>query len=582
MICVTQLATIIETLNANEDVCFCKVEIFSSRYISVYEGTIGSKWVIKIAFPPYFPVQLPDIYVNSAPVGTLHIGSDGKLCLFNKSSILLDTANPVGIVSECISTALDILSLCPGTQEYLSELKKEFSAYWDNNCKICIYCSLEMDEIEFAEIPILKVSNVLYVISHSIIESKRLLHDVLRISNTDADAEGKALVVRLRDDADLLSPFKKLSWQAFTNYLKRNVTKSASKKLSAYICRQHKNQNKRREIIVAIFPNGDNALIFGFATDFQLLSKPMISIPNASYQAAIKRIDYDYMTKRSGAESRLQNKHVLLLGCGSVGGFIANNLCQLGITKLDLVDDDILLLDNVHRHFLGADAARSKGSRNKADLLGNTLSNKYIHVEIDTLSYVDRDVASIFFSSNRWNNYDLIISALGEPTINLEINRRLRDAESNTPFITCFNEPYGIGGHVIALNLSHSQDSCLQCLYTLGDDDGMGFRGSFVESGQSFEMSLSGCAGTFVPYSSLDSQQTALHVARTAIKVLMGQISYNCLISWKGDATTLVDLGFRTSNRFQTLESDVTVVDNLKNENCYVCSPKRHGDQNDI
>lgn len=284
-------------------------------------------------------------------------------------------------------------------------------------------------------------------------------------------------------------------------------------------------------------------------------------------QINLIRRDYDFLLSRCSAVPSLKNRRILLLGCGSIGGFIANNLCQMGITQLDMVDDDEYTVENVYRHFLGFEGVRGKASHNKSDLLKHHLEEKYAYLDLDALNYQKRTVQDIILTNpTRLSSYDLIISALGEPTINLEINRILVENDISVPFIVCFNEPYGIGGHVISSNLSC--ESCLQCYYTdLSSGNLVPFLGSFVQPGQNFKRSLSGCSGIFVPYSTLDSQQTAIHAARKAIDILNGVATCNNWFNWRGDPTLIEAQGYSLSQVFHSPPK----IDHFKNPLCPVC-----------
>lgn len=267
----------------------------------------------------------------------------------------------------------------------------------------------------------------------------------------------------------------------------------------------------------------------------------------------------------------LAERSVLLLGCGSVGGYLANNLCQMGITQLGLLDKENYGSENVYRHFMGYDVLRRPGSKNKADLLQGILSDKYPGMDIDSMNYQDRSVESVILSHpERLSQYDLVISALGEPTINLAINKILIENGITAPFIVGFNEPYGIGGHVITTNLS--RESCLCCYYSdLLEGTLQPFHGSLVAPGQNFKKSLSGCASTFVPFSALDSQQTAIHAARKAIDVLTGQLKQNNFFTWRGDSFLLISKGYEVSDFFNLENSS----EGITNPICPVCQ-RRH------
>jgi hypothetical protein len=239
----------------------------------------------------------------------------------------------------------------------------------------------------------------------------------------------------------------------------------------------------------------------------------------------------------------------------------------MGVTQIDLVDKDIFHAENVHRHFIGYDALRRTGTHFKADLLKDILTDKYPYVDIDSMNYRDQSVEKVVLAHpERLSHYDLIISALGEPTINLSINQLLIEKCIHTPFIVCFNEPYGIGGHVITTNLSH--ESCLRCYYSdLVEGSLQSFLGSLVAPGQNFKKSLSGCAGTFVPFSTLDSQQTAIHASHKAMEVLTGRLSQNDLFTWRGDPSLLISSGFKVSEYFSSPSPAIKFT----NARCPVC-----------
>jgi molybdopterin/thiamine biosynthesis adenylyltransferase len=71
------------------------------------------------------------------------------------------------------------------------------------------------------------------------------------------------------------------------------------------------------------------------------------------------RMDIDHVLGRNGhGTPPLWNKDILLLGVGSIGGYLARALAQLGAGRgptgrLTLVDDDVLKATNIGRHSLG-------------------------------------------------------------------------------------------------------------------------------------------------------------------------------------------------------------------------------------
>ena len=56
--------------------------------------------------------------------------------------------------------------------------------------------------------------------------------------------------------------------------------------------------------------------------------------------------------KKSITESQqdaLSKCHVVVLGCGGLGGSVAESLARIGVGKLTLVDNDVFVLSNLNR-----------------------------------------------------------------------------------------------------------------------------------------------------------------------------------------------------------------------------------------
>lgn len=69
----------------------------------------------------------------------------------------------------------------------------------------------------------------------------------------------------------------------------------------------------------------------------------------------------DQLRKRGGAEDEVRAKSVLVLGCGTLGAEVAENLLRMGVTRMALLDFDAIGIGNLSRHSLTmADAGRNK------------------------------------------------------------------------------------------------------------------------------------------------------------------------------------------------------------------------------
>lgn len=565
------LAKIIQNVNQQRGLLFQPASCHIDKYIAEFSGYIENVGGITISFTENFPTQLPDIYLQDTSKPHLHVDNKGKICLTDQSSLLIDTTHPTQLVLECIDRALQIVGLSPDSPKYQEELKKEFLSYWGTrerrfSCDSIL--RLPPDNTLCQEYPIYQFEKQ-YLLANSIYDANAFLCNTLGNKVDIERPSYQALVIRLKKGSSVPTPFRNYDWSTVLHYILHNTDAKTHDLFLTYTSRCVK---KYILFMVLVLPDVEGDILFGFLIRFTNQHKmPMkASRTKIVYQLDISRADYDFQLLRCGATPSLYNKKVLLLGCGSIGGFLANNLCQMGITQLDLLDNDMFTMDNVHRHFMGFDAFRTDASAYKADLLKCTLNEKYAYLDLDSLNYIDRSVENVILAHpERLSSYDLVISALGEPTLNLEINRLLIENNISTPFLVCFNEPYGIGGHVITTNLS--QESCLRCFYSnLVSGSLVPFLGSLVQPNQNFKRSLSGCSGIFVPYSTLDSQQTAIFAARKAIEILNGALRHNDLVTWKGDPFLLESHGYKLSPYFHRTPN----LEGFTNQSCPVCKRK--------
>ncbi len=562
---------LVNVLNEKRNTCFRKTEDNN-----VYSGSIilndGSNVTLRISFPESYPIKLPVFYVEASGLIYLHTDSFGKMCLFEESSMLLNQNNKEEILLECFDRACEILNVQSDSIEYRNEIKREFDAYWLEISKECIYSCIDSSQIVYSEKVISWVGSH-YVLTESENDGKYFLYNYLKVNKTLVVSSNKCLVVRLRENSPL-PKIGNVKWKEVRNYIVNNVSSSVKRMFRKYCSTEIKRAVKR---IILILPSEAGDILFGY--QIRISNKRYIKFENCTNTEVIslyiKRIDREYLLNRAGTNADDKDIQILLLGCGSVGGFIAENLCAAGVSVLDILDDDVFRTENVHRHILGIDAALENTLRNKADKLKKRLEQKYLYVDIDSLGYKDRGAENFIRNIERLRRYDIIISALGEPTINLEINRILYKNNISAPFVVCFNEPYGIGGHAIACNIEKS--SCLRCLYTdLLSTDLVEFRGSFVEKGQSFKKNISGCGGAFVPYSRLDSQQTAIITTRLVLEILHNEITRNTVRSWVGSDNKLKEAGKVESAYYKSFGKGGIVSANIaSNYNCPICGEEK-------
>ena len=571
-----EIAGIIKNLNIQRNVNFTVNEKCGKKYLDEYTGTVllsnSERIDLSISFSKHFPLTLPDIYVKDNKSFRAHVGSGGKICLFDSSAILIKQDMAEQLVIACFDQAIGILNIHPGSKLYNDEVCREFDSYWLSVRNKKVYSSLDINNIKYCEYPIV-VAKGISIIGNTKLEAEIILRNNFGFSPDKDDFDRTCVIIRIRDGSNIIPLSKQFKWSTIRKYVLDNTTSSVKRQFREFLNKKVKHYVR---YIMLIYPANEGNILFGFRIEFNSSRYSKIEhLQTCKVENVfVERIDYQYMAMRGGATLDLKEKRVLLLGCGSVGGYIANNLCQAGIMNIDILDDDIFRPENVHRHWLGFDSISPKEIRYKADLVKEKLEAHYPYADVDSLNYIDRSAQSYLSDVNRLGHYHLIISALGEPTVNLEINRILHKNHLDTPLICCFNEPYGVGGHVLAVNID--KNSCLQCWYTdTISSDIVQFKGSFVAPGQNFKKNISGCSGSFVPYSCLDSQQTALLATRKSIDILNDNLSKNTLFSWIGSPEELLGQGFYLSDWYLVnKEKGYVTMDAIRNSNCSICRCK--------
>lgn len=259
----------------------------------------------------------------------------------------------------------------------------------------------------------------------------------------------------------------------------------------------------------------------------------------------VQRLDAAYLLPRSGGYMNLHECRALLVGCGAVGGHIALGLARAGIGQLTIVDPDVMRPENIFRHVLGKSAV----SKPKAIALRHEIEDKYPYVRITTHEILIEE--ALAQGTVKLSEYDLVISALGNTTIERYLNRCLHERTPGPLAVFAWLEPHGIGGHAL---LTHpGRPGCLECLYTSLRDDNMALvnRAALAAPGQRFGKDDLGCGSLYTPYGALDAERTAVQACSLAIDGLLGYEEGSPILTWKGSAEGFIAAGFRTSERYQ-------------------------------
>lgn len=125
---------IIENLNIKRNVSFKLSQNTRPEYFIEYFGLVSldnNKNInLSISFKKNFPLTLPDIYIENISRYYAHTSVNGKICLFDTSSLIIKQDMADEILIECFDQAVRILNIDPSSLEYNDEICREFNSYW--------------------------------------------------------------------------------------------------------------------------------------------------------------------------------------------------------------------------------------------------------------------------------------------------------------------------------------------------------------------------------------------------------------------------------------------------------------------
>ncbi|MDH5935627.1 ThiF family adenylyltransferase [Vibrio splendidus] len=167
----------------------------------------------------------------------------------------------------------------------------------------------------------------------------------------------------------------------------------------------------------------------------------------------------DYVIERNRAISSpiLSNKRIALIGAGTIGGYLAHSLCQVGAGHdagyFVIYDNDTLKVGNLGRHILGA---KFIGER-KSDSL------KY-HIEEQGLD-LEVQAEGKFHLSSELSRFDLILDATGDQAFALNLSSKVAEYRSQGGKILLIHSWISGFGHTVKSMLDDGVNGCYACQF---------------------------------------------------------------------------------------------------------------------
>ncbi|AVQ99802.1 hypothetical protein OBCHQ24_12550 [Oceanobacillus iheyensis] len=556
----------------------------------------GEPTVVTVGFPDSYPNKLPKFFDKDDEFGVIpHKELDGFLCFTRSESLVIDERFPASVLLNCVEKVLMLIE--QGIRgENDDDYIVEFEDYWRRESKCKLYGCIDTDNHTVRMLNLWSKSSnddPILVAAESDLNLEQAIYSIFGF-NLDEAKKYRCIYFPLKPGTFFKPPLGE-TWDFSTvkENIITNLTPSNKSRFQRILKQTPNNVLTNIEIIVVglPLPNG-NVALFGYIMSGNAPIRnngkkakvmrrihPLVQRPKelGLLETEVKRWHPKHLLNRTGGNTGLSDKHVAIVGVGSIGSEVAMKFAKAGVNKISLIDPDFLELDNVHRHTLGSNkvyALLDSGLVHIPKVWGikQEVNQKYPFTKIEDFP----DYFSVVWKEKKinWTNVDLVVIAIGEPNQEMLINKGFHQLDKTPPVLYTWVEPLGIGGHTL-VTLNEEYQGCYQCLFKSEEDIPIFNRSAFAKPFQEFSKSITGCASIFTPYNFLDSERTAILTVDTGIKALMGQLHGNPLLSWKGDNHLFASMGYKTTRRYSFSEKKLFESRLLyKDPECPICSKK--------
>lgn len=513
----------------------CKLEVLNN-------------WIpIVIGIPNDWELHLFDFYLVGDLPFIPHIDKKGKLCLFDLEGTIIYPEFR-GLFNQCVLRAKDLISdgfTGKNKEDFIKEFDSYFALLKDNlNAKIAFPKDKKNTNIKFCEI----VDKRKRRKKESFVDYKKRIKNTTYFASfnqKDFSTWGYNLTQKNGmyfwiNPSEFIYPPNIFDYKLdeFLNCLLAFVDVSLFKKMRSKC-------SNELVLFFEIQQDEETVSSCGFMIEnpkFLLEDKVELIYWNSIIPLSTHRIDVDYLSSRTSFSSNeIANKSILLIGCGSIGGYVFHNLIKSGCKNITLVDNDILKPENIFRHFLGVESTYGY----KAVSLVNYAKKTLPEINVKAISEKIED--AIIDCDLDFKDFDYIVSATGNHTINRWLNKYLLENKILKTVFYIWNEPLDVGCHVARINIKDGND--YRDIFAI-NDNGILDLSSYVKNEQTFAKTYSGCNGTFIPYGSTLSVESSILFMDLLKREADGRVKNNIIISKKGDDYYFNKAGFLVSDRY--------------------------------
>jgi sulfur-carrier protein adenylyltransferase/sulfurtransferase len=211
-------------------------------------------------------------------------------------------------------------------------------------------------------------------------------------------------------------------------------------------------------------------------------------------------------------QAELAATSIMIVGCGSIGGWVAKLLAMAGVGRIVLIDHDRLSWANTGRHILGANSI----GKLKAQALAQRLLEDHPHLAIEPRNKRWEEVA--LTEPELVKNQRLILSLTGDWGTDSALNNYYLHSDRLAPVLYGWTEPHACAGHAL---VTAGQGGCLECGFS---KVGVAHLEVTTWKPEEKAMQEAACGAIFQPFGPIELNHTVTLIGEYAIDILTADV----------------------------------------------------------
>ena len=490
--------------------------------ISISINGIDVQLICKLG--KFFPYEFPEVSLSAESWKKLptmpHKYVGGSICTFDKSIAIPNINKPVELVVEVVEKAIRILeegSIGKNKLDYMDE----FLAYWDVNChdsaQLFIENLTECKKLYWLRDGKRSIISDSYEKAHTLFERALGKEPKQIIKGLLVPTIGSNLELIPKTDVDILKVIKANSpdWEKYNKFVQDNISTESF-------------------FIVVTEATDTDKMLFGwmhygpgvpdgFREGHANLALAFNGSKRAGNAIYIDNCSQKRLYTRGGDGNTFNIDSVCIIGCGSIGSYIADALLSTGIKRISLVDKELLNYENIARHYLGYFWV----GHSKADAIKTNLEMHNPNVECYAYPI---DAFQFFSDDDVINSHDLVIIAVASAPIEHYAIKLFNEGIIHAPILIMWVEPYAIAGHALLLNRR------MNIYEEVFDSETLEYSYSVVKDANQYIKREAGCQSSYMPYSAFQLKEMIYRLLGQCLKDYLGT-EKNIRMTWLGRLT---------------------------------------------